>query len=175
MCCLLCNLGLIHVSPLISVQSSSLQNNEERPNPHDNLPGRQIVPSSSLRFVAPNNFSLEELQPAGLSCVRTPQTGRQEAATGCGWCAGPDPAHCVTAWSQSRRCPGATGRATRTPWASQCSWPDDCWAPRPESWAQTRWREWGEARLRGGQLAPQPVWTTWSHRPHHAGNAAAGT
>ena len=55
---------------------------EERPQPHDFLPGRQDMHSAALLLLQADNCPLEALQPAGLSSLPPAQAGRQQPA---GW------------------------------------------------------------------------------------------
>ena len=59
-----------------------LPHHEERPQPHDFLPGRQDVHSAALLLLQADNCPLETLQPAGLSSLPPAQAGRQQPA---GW------------------------------------------------------------------------------------------
>ena len=60
----------------------SLPHHEERPQPHDVLPGRQDVHSAALLLLQADNCPLEALQPAGLSSLPPAQAGGQQPT---GW------------------------------------------------------------------------------------------
>ena len=55
-----------------------LSDHEERPEPHDILPGRQDVHSAALLLLPADNCPLETLQPARLSSLPSLKAGRQQ-------------------------------------------------------------------------------------------------
>ena len=53
-----------------------LSDHEERPEPHDILPGRQDVHRAALLLLQADNCPLETLQPAGLSSLPSSEESR---------------------------------------------------------------------------------------------------
>lgn len=62
----------LNLFSFIPVHPSSLSDNEERFKPHDGMPRRQIVSSTSLLLFAADHLPLEELQPLRLPRLLTP-------------------------------------------------------------------------------------------------------
>ncbi len=69
---------LLFFASLSLVHPSTLPDYEECFEPHDDVPGRKIMSSTSLLVLAANHFSLEKLQPFRLPRLLASQTSRSE-------------------------------------------------------------------------------------------------
>ena len=96
---------------------------EERPQPHDVLPGRQDVHSAALFLLQADNCPLETLQPAGLSSLPPAQASRQQPARW--WSSGssrPNPKsswpwkYAASQFSLSAGLHGLNGATAADPW-----------------------------------------------------------
>ena len=125
-----------------SVHHPPLPHHEERPQPHDFLPGWQDVYSAALLLLQADNCPLEALQPAGLSSLPPAQAGRQQPARW--WASRSSWAHpessrpwkyAASKFSVPAGLHGLHGATTADPWtdvspAAAATWtPKHLWAP----------------------------------------------